>query len=143
MRRRREHRVRIADLDQPAEIHDADAVGDVAHDRQVVGDHQIAEPVLALQVVHQVQDLALDRDVKPGRGLVGDHQLRPQRQRPCHAHPPRLPARQLVRVAVEEIARQPHHVDQALRLALDLTATGAVDDHWFGKQAAHRLARAQ
>jgi hypothetical protein len=46
-----------ADLDQLAEVHDADAIGKVAHDREVVGDHDVGEPVAGLDSLHQVQDL--------------------------------------------------------------------------------------
>ena len=50
MRRCGEHGLRVAELDQAAEIHDADPIGDVAHDWEIVGDHQVAEPMVALQV---------------------------------------------------------------------------------------------
>ena len=49
---------------------------DVAHDGQVVRDEQVGEPELALQVLQQVDDLRLDRDVERGDGLVEDEQAR-------------------------------------------------------------------
>ena len=40
------------DLDQAAEIHDADPVGDLIDHRQIMRDEQIGEAELALQVLH-------------------------------------------------------------------------------------------
>jgi serine kinase of HPr protein (carbohydrate metabolism regulator) len=62
-----------------AEVHDGDAVGDVPHHRQVVGHEDVGEPELVLDVLQQVDDLRLDRDVERGHRLVADDELRPQR----------------------------------------------------------------
>ena len=43
-------------LDDPAEVHDGEAVGDVAHHGQVVGDEQVRDPELVTQVGEQVAD---------------------------------------------------------------------------------------
>ena len=48
----------------------------VANDREVVRDEEIGQPEVALQVLEQVEDLRLDRDVERGDRLVGDEQLR-------------------------------------------------------------------
>ncbi|PZG07378.1 acetyl-CoA carboxylase carboxyltransferase subunit beta, partial [Nonomuraea aridisoli] len=42
-----------------AEVHDGDPVADVAHHRQVVGDHHVGQVQLFLQVFEQVDDLGL------------------------------------------------------------------------------------
>ena len=44
-------RVGRADLTDLAEVHDRDAVTDVLHDREVVGDEEQRESVLGLQVL--------------------------------------------------------------------------------------------
>ena len=56
-----------AQLDDAPEVHHAHAVGDVAHHREVVRDEEVGEPVLALQVPHEVEDLRLHRDVERAR----------------------------------------------------------------------------
>ncbi len=86
------------DLDDAAEVHHADAVGDVVHDREVVRDEEVREPELALQVAHQVQHLRLHRHVERGRRLVADQErgLGRQRARDRDALP--LAARELVRI---------------------------------------------
>jgi hypothetical protein len=63
------------DLDQLAEIHDRDAVADVLHHREVVGDEEIGEAEALLQVLQQVDDLRLDRHVERGDRLVADDQV--------------------------------------------------------------------
>ena len=54
----------------PAEVHDRDPIGDVLHDSHVVGDEQVREAHLALQLTQQVEHLGLDGDVQRGDGLV-------------------------------------------------------------------------
>src|SRR5680860_422823 len=51
-----------SDLDQPAVTHHGHAVGDLAHDAEVVRDEQIRQAELALQLVEQIDDLSLNRD---------------------------------------------------------------------------------
>ena len=59
-------------LDQLTQIHHADAVGDVVHHREVVGDKDVGERVLSLQIGQQVQHLGLNRYVERRHGLVGN-----------------------------------------------------------------------
>ena len=65
MARPREHALDLADLDDPTEIHDRDAIGDMPHDRQIVRDDQIGDAELGLQILEQVDDAGLNRDVDP------------------------------------------------------------------------------
>ena len=67
------------------------------HHRKVVGDEQIGEAELVLQVLQQVDDLGLDRDVERGDRLVENEQARLQRQCPRDADALLLPARELAR----------------------------------------------
>ena len=78
-------------------------------DREVVRDEEVGELELVLQVDEQVQDLGLDRDVERRDRLVGDDQLRLERERARDADTLALAARELVRVAVDVIGRQPDH----------------------------------
>ena len=60
------------DLDDPAQVHDREDVTDVPHRREIVGDEDHRDPEFALQLAHEVENRALDRDVAGGRDLVGD-----------------------------------------------------------------------
>src|SRR5262245_2001589 len=55
-----EQRVRRSVLDDAAEVHHGDLARDVPHHGEVMGDEQVREAKLALQVLKQVDDLALD-----------------------------------------------------------------------------------
>ena len=119
MQRPREELVRRRDLDDPAEVHDGNAVGDVADDGEVVGDEDVGEVELLLQLDEQVQHLRLDRDVERRDRLVGDDELRLQHERAREPDPLPLAAAELVRVAVGRLGRHAdaleHLVDDARR----------------------------
>jgi hypothetical protein len=127
-----------ADLYQLAEVHDADHVGHVPDDGQVVRDEQIRQAVIALQVEHQVQDLRLDRDVKRGHRLVGHDHRRAQHQRSGEPEPLPLPAGELVRVPFGRGGGQPDLV-QHRRHPLRLRGPTAVplDDHRLAQDRRH------
>ena len=67
---------RVADLDDLAQVHHRDPVGDVPDHRQVVGDEQVGQPELVLQVLEQVDHAGLDRHVQRRHRLVEHEQLR-------------------------------------------------------------------
>jgi len=69
----------------------------VADDVQVVRDEDVGEAEVALQVLEQVQDLRLNRDVECRDRLVADDQLRVDRERARDTDPLALAARELVR----------------------------------------------
>jgi hypothetical protein len=75
-----EQRAPVRELDDSAKVHHRDARGDVLHHRQVVGDEDIGEAEAPLQVLQQVDDLRLDRDVERRHRLVADDQARLDRQ---------------------------------------------------------------
>ena len=82
-------------LHDAAEVHDRDVAGHVAHHGQVVRDEQDREAQLALQLAHQVEHGALDRDVERGRDLVGDEHVGPAGQSAGQGDPLTLPAREM------------------------------------------------
>ena len=136
-RHRRQERLRVrmrralvdvvlrADLDDLAEIHHRDAVGDVPHDRQVVRDEDVGQAEVALQRLEQVDHLRADRDVERRDRLVEDDQLRVQRERPRDADALPLAARELVREAVRVLGREPDDAQQLVDASLALVAAGA------------------
>lgn len=50
-------------LDDRAQVHDDDIVGDLTHDGEVMGDQQVGHVPLALQIPEQVQHTGLDAHV--------------------------------------------------------------------------------
>ena len=67
--------VGIAQLNHVAQVHNADTVGDVLNDRQVVGDEQVGQVLLFLQILEQVDNLSLNGNVQSGNSFVTDNKL--------------------------------------------------------------------
>ena len=67
--------VGVRDLDDLAEVHDGDALGNVPHDKKVMRDEQIRNAELFLQLLKHVDDLRLNGNVQRGHGLVADDEL--------------------------------------------------------------------
>ena len=65
----------VGRLDDFAQVHHRDAVGDVLDHGEVVGDEDERQVHFALQVEQQVDDLGLDGDVQGGHRLVADNEL--------------------------------------------------------------------
>ena len=103
------------------------------------------QPEVALEVAQQVEDLRLDRDVERRHRLVGDDQLRLQRERARDADALALAAGELVRVAVVVLRVEPDRVHQLLDrpLALALARLELVDRERLADDRADRLARVQ
>jgi hypothetical protein len=70
----------------------------MAHHGEIVGDEQVAQAKVMLQLAEQVQDLRLNRKVQRTDRLVADHELRRRHQRPGDSDALTLAARELGRV---------------------------------------------
>src|SRR3546814_10869323 len=97
MPRAAEQGARLAPLDEAAKIHDADEVGDVIDYGEIVADEKVSEAQLALEPLHQVQDLRLHRDVERRGRLVANQELRVAGQSAGDGDALALPAGELVR----------------------------------------------
>ena len=118
-------RRRLHDL---PEVHDRDAVADVLHHRQVVGDEKIGELHGLLEFLQQVQYLGLDGYVKGGDGLVADDEARRQGERPGDAHPLASAPVELVGVFVEEPGAQAHFLHEGVHHFLPLPLRAHAED---------------
>ena len=116
-------------LDDSAQVHDGDPVGEMGGRRQVVGDHQDAHPILP-EPVQERQDARPHRDVQHRHRLVGDQQLGVEHQAGGDRDALTLPARELVRKAVDEELgrRQPGPLQRVAYLGLALLL--AAGDPW-------------
>src|SRR5450759_5132478 len=132
-----------------AQVHDPDPVADVLDDGQVVGDEEIGQPQLLLEVVEEVQDLALDRDIERRDRFVEDHEFRVEGEGTGDADALALAARELVRVAMDVALVQAHLgeqlADQLLALLLvrhpvdQRALTDDLADRHAGVQAGVRI----
>ena len=95
--------LRIRQFNNIAEVHDADAVGDVLYNGHIMGDEQIGKVLLFLEVLQKVQDLGLDRNIQRADRFIADDEARLDCKRTGDADALTLTAGELVRVAVDEI----------------------------------------
>ena len=107
-----------------------DLVAQHANHRQVMADEDDRETKLGAQLLQQHQDMRLGGDVEAGDDLIGDDEVRLQRQSPRDAGALALATGELVRIAVDERRRQTDEIEQrggtvaaitpALQPAIDL-----------------------
>ena len=138
-----------AELDEAAEVHHADAVGDVADDGEVVGDEHQREVEAILEVDEQVDDLRLDRHVERRDRLVGEDDVRLDGQRPGQTDALALAAGELVRVAVGGVGGKSDEAEQLVHpggdvVAVDRAAARPAGVHQrLGDQPAHAESRVE
>jgi hypothetical protein len=92
----------------------------VGHRGQVVGDEEIGEPELRLQVAQQVQDLGADGDVRRRDRLSEDHQAGRERERARDRDALSLASGELMRKELGPALGQAHQIDQPDRPPRDL-----------------------
>ena len=103
MVRRIQHLVLRPLLDDLAQQHHHDLVGDRLHGRQVVGNEHVGEVQFLLQPVEELQDFLRHQLVQCRGRLVADDQFRLRRQGAGDANALLLTAREFVRVAIDEL----------------------------------------
>src|SRR5437879_3164688 len=104
--------VRIGDLDDLAFVHDHHLIGHVFEYGEVVRDEDVAHVVLVLQVLQQVQDLRLDRDIERRYRLVADQHVRLHGEAAGNRDPLSLAAGEFVRILEERNLGEPHLLEQ-------------------------------
>ena len=115
----------VGQLDQLAQIHNTDAVGDMLDNAQVMRDKEVGQPHLLLQILKHIDDLRLNRDIQRGDRLIADDELRVHSQRTGDADTLTLTARELVRVAVGMLTVQADTLQQGDDLVVALLGVGA------------------
>ena len=93
------------DLDDPAEVHDRHAVAEELRAGQVVRDVDVRQPEPVLEVDHEVEDLRPHAHVEHRDGLVGDHQVGAEDDRPRDRGALLLAAGEVARAAGARTAR--------------------------------------
>ena len=100
------------DFDDPAEIHDGDALGNMFDNREVVGNEDERQAHLAREACEEVDDLRLDRNVQGGNRLVGDQEPGVDRQGAGNGDALPLAAGEFVRIAALGLRRQADFLEQ-------------------------------
>src|SRR5262249_29200473 len=85
-----------SELDDLAEIHDRDPMGHVLDDGEIVADEEERQAELALQILQQIHDLRLDRNIERGDGLVAHDEIGFGRERARNGDAPGMSSGQRV-----------------------------------------------
>ena len=109
-----EQRIRLGRLDDLAEIHHRDMVGDVLDHGKVVRHEDIGEAEPVLELAQEVEDLRADRDVECRDWFVADNQFRLDRERAGNGDALALAAGEFVRIAPRQPRFQPDQPQQLL-----------------------------
>src|SRR2546421_684634 len=134
----------VRELDDLSEVHHRDAVADVTDHREVVRDEEVRELEAILELLEEVDDLRLDRDVKCRDRLVAHDELRLHGERARDPNALALAARELVRVAVGEVRVQTHYAEQLLHaFGLLFAAREVMDLERLADDVAHGHSRIQ
>ena len=107
----------------------------MAHHGQVVRDEQVSQAAAALQVLHDVQHLRLNRHIQSGCGLVADQKFRLGGQCAGDGNTLTLSARKLVWKLVAVGRGQTHRQEQLPHLARQFI--GARKQSMFAERFAH------
>jgi len=110
-----------------------------------VGDEDVGQPELVLNVLQQVHHLGLYRYVQSGDRLIANDDLGIQGQSPGHTDPLALTAGELVRVPVDVVGVEPHQFQQLGYPAalLVLGHDAGMDRPRFADDIAHRHPRVE
>jgi len=93
-------------------VHDRDAIADELDDAEIMGDEEIREMELLLQILQEVQDLRLHGHVKRRGRLVKHDEIRVERKRPCDPDALLLPAAELMREPIQMLLVKPDGLEQ-------------------------------
>ena len=101
-----------ADFNDFPQIHHGNAMADAFDHGHIVGDKQVRQTQLLLEIEHQIDDLRFHRHIQRRHRFVGNNKLGFQRQRASDADPLTLPAGKLMRKTRCHIALQPDLFEQ-------------------------------
>ena len=107
-----EQLVRGRGLDDAAEIHDGDPVGDVFDHRKIVRNEDVGEGKTLAKVGQQIEHLRADRNIERRNRFVTDNKLRFNRKRPRDRNPLPLAAGEFVRVSLTISGVEPDQTEQ-------------------------------
>jgi hypothetical protein len=135
--------VRGRELHDLPQVHHRDPVRDVPDDREVVRDEEVRELEVLLQLLHQVDDLRLDRDVERRHRLVADDEVRVERQRAREPDALPLSPRELVRVAAGGVGGETDRLQQLPHLLPQILPAPAVHAQRLADHASDGVAGVQ
>jgi len=84
----------------------------MAHHRKIMGDEKVSQTSRLLQLLKEVDNLSLDRDIQSAHSFITYQQPRLDGQRPSHGEPLTLASAEFVWVARGVLCRQTDRFEQ-------------------------------
>ena len=112
----------VPQFDDAPAVHHGDAIGDDLDQREVVGDEEVGEIALLLQVAHEVEHLRPHRHVERGDRLVGHDEVGLEGERAGDGDALELATRELGGVALDHVAAHADPLEELVHLARALLA---------------------
>jgi hypothetical protein len=92
-----EYGIARPELDDFAEVHNRDTCSELTHNCEIVSDEEESEVKLVLDVLEEVDDLSLNRDVERAHWLICDNEFGRWCERSRNAYPLTLSSRECMR----------------------------------------------
>ncbi len=110
-----------------------------------MGDKQIGDPLLILEIFQKIDDLRLNGYIQRRNRLVTDYQIRLQNQRTRNPNPLPLSAGKLMGITVGMFFRKPHPLKHRIYqlIRLFFLSHNSVSDQRFCNNIPHRHSRIQ
>ncbi len=131
----------VGDLHNIPQVHHCHPMADMLYHCQVMGNKQIGQAQLFLQLFQEVDDLGLDGHIKSRDGLITDDDIRVCRQGPCNPHPLPLAAGKFMGHPVLQGRIQAHQSKQLIHPSVVGFPAGdkMMDQQGLPYQILHRL----
>ena len=91
-----------SDLDDAAEMHHRDTVGNVLHHCEIVRNEYVGQPKPPLQVAQEIEHLCADGDIERRYRLVADDELGLDRKCPRNSNALALAAGEFMRITTRQ-----------------------------------------
>ena len=142
MARRFKHRFDRSAFHNPPEIHDRNAIRDMAHHREIMADEQIRKFQFFLQIGQQVQNLCADGHIERRDRLVTDNQFRLHRNGAGNGDALALATGKFMRIASRMFGLQTNLLQEARNTGGPLIGWHDLMQHQgFGQKIPDRHAR--
>ena len=94
------------------QVHNKNLIGNMLYYRQIMCDKQIGKISLLLQILHQIQDLCLNGNIKCRYRLIAYNEFRIQCKRPCNTDPLASAAIKLMGIGICQPSGQSDRIHQ-------------------------------
>ena len=133
-----------AEFHHRTQVHNADLIGNELDHAQIVGNEDVCQIPLPLELFQQIDDLGLNGNVQRRNRLIADDQLGVDRQCSCDANSLALTAGELVGIALIVIIPQTALIHQLQHIILHLVLRhDLMDLNGLAEDAAYRTSGGQ